>query len=68
MGADFKFVSGGIVQDGVVLVPGPLIYEWGHADVEVERGGKSIRSTGNYVTVWKRNADGKWEISRNLAL
>jgi len=68
MGAGFKFVSGGIVQDGVVLVPGPLIYEWGHANVEVERGGRSIHSTGNYVTVWKRNADGKWEISRNLAL
>ena len=64
----FTFLRGGIVQDGVVLVPGPLIYEWGHADVEVERDGKVIRSAGNYLTVWKRNAAGTWEISRNLAL
>jgi len=68
MTASFRFVGGGIVQDGVVLVPGPLIYEWGHADIEVERDGKVIHSAGNYLTVWKRNADGRWEISRNLAL
>jgi uncharacterized protein (TIGR02246 family) len=68
MTATFKFVSGGIVQDGVVLVPGPLIYEWGHAEIEIERDGKPVRSSGNYLTVWKRNAVGKWEISRNLAL
>jgi uncharacterized protein (TIGR02246 family) len=68
MSASFRFVSGGLVQDGVVLVPGPLIYEWGHAEIEIERDGKTIRSAGNYLTVWKRNADGKWEISRNLAL
>lgn len=64
----FKFLAGGIVQDGVVLVPGPMIYEWGHADVEIERDGKTIHSSGNYLTVWKRNAQGKWEISRNLAM
>jgi len=68
MTASFRFVGGGIVQDGVVLVPCPLIYEWGHADIEVERDGKVIHSAGNYLTVWKRNADGRWEISRNLAL
>ena len=64
----FKLLGGGIVQDGVVLVPGPAIYEWGHADVEIERDGKTVRSSGNYLTVWKRNAAGKWEISRNLAM
>lgn len=64
----FTFRNGGIVQDGVVLVPGPMIYEWGHADIEIERDGKSVHSSGNYLTVWKRNASGKWEISRNLAM
>jgi len=64
----FTFLRGGIVQEGVVLVPGPLIYEWGHADIEIERDGKTAHSAGNYLTVWKRNAAGKWEISRNLAL
>ena len=64
----FKLLSGGIVQDGVVLVPGPMIYEWGHADIEIERDGKTVHSSGNYLTVWKRSASGKWEISRNLAM
>jgi len=68
MEAGFRFVSGGIVQDGVVLAPGPMIYEWGHADIEVERDGKVVRSAGNYLTVWKRSASGTWQIARNLAL
>jgi uncharacterized protein (TIGR02246 family) len=66
--ADFAFLRGGLVQDGVVLVPGPMIYEWGHADIEMERKGKVTRSGGNYLTVWKRNAEGTWQIARNLAM
>jgi uncharacterized protein (TIGR02246 family) len=68
MESGFRFLRGGLVQDGVVLAPGTLIYEWGHADVEVERDGKVIHSTGNYVTIWKRNESGAWQIVRNLAL
>lgn len=63
-----RFLSGSLVQDGVVLVPGPMIYEWGHAEMEVERDGKVVRGAGNYLTVWKRNASGTWQISRNLAM
>ena len=68
MQAGFRFVSGGIVQDGLVLAAGPLIYEWGHAEIEVERDGKTVHSAGNYLTVWKRSPDGLWQISRNLAM
>jgi uncharacterized protein (TIGR02246 family) len=68
MAKGFRFVRGGLVQDGVVLVPGPLIYEWGHADVDIERDGKVVHNAGNYLTVWKRDAFGAWKISRNLAL
>jgi len=68
MTASFHFLRGGLVQDGVVLVPGPMIYEWGHADIEIERDGKVIRNAGNYLTVWKRDASGAWKISRNLAM
>lgn len=68
MKADFRFVRGGIVQEGVVLVAGPMIYEWGHADIEVERDGKVVHSAGNYLTVWKRDPSGAWRISRNLAM
>lgn len=68
MQAGFRFVSGGIAQDGVVLVAGPMIYEWGHAEIEIERDGKVVHSAGKYLTVWKRTPDGLWQISRNLAM
>ena len=68
MQAGFRFVSGGIAQDGVVLVAGPMIYEWGHAEIEVERDGKIVHSAGRYLTVWKRTPAGLWQISRNLAM
>ena len=67
MTASFRFLRGGLVQDGVVLAPGPMIYEWGHADIEVERDGKVVHSAGNYLTVWRRDASGSWKIARNLA-
>lgn len=62
---DFVFKGGGLAQDGAV-VAGDLIYEWGHADIEFERGGKAGRSGGKYLTVWRRNDAGKWEIVRNV--
>jgi uncharacterized protein (TIGR02246 family) len=68
MGSNMRFVRGSIAQDGVVLVAGPMIYEWGHAEFDVERDGKLVHGGGNYLTVWKRNASGTWQISRNVAM
>ena len=60
-------VSGTIVQDGLTK-QGSLIYEWGHADVEYSRDGRTQHSRGRYLTVWQQGPAGKWQIARNLSL
>jgi ketosteroid isomerase-like protein len=56
------------VQDGLTIA-GSLIYEWGHADLElVRRNAPPVRSAGRYLTVWSRDASGHWRIVRNLSL
>jgi uncharacterized protein (TIGR02246 family) len=60
-----KVVGGQIAQNGVT-VEGALIYEWGRATFEVERDGTRTALGGNYLTVWRRGAGGRWEIIRNL--
>ena len=62
--------DGGVVQDGLVAVAADLIYEWGHAWIEMAAatpGGAPVKGGGAYLTVWKRGADGHWHIVRNLA-
>ena len=62
--------AGGIVQDGLTVLASTRIAEWGHGwlDMEPERAGAPpVRSGGNYLTVWERQADGHWRIVRNLA-
>lgn len=60
-----KIVSGQLVEDGLTAA-GHLIYEWGHARVVLDRGGKPVVSAGNYLTVWQRDPSGHWQIIRNL--
>lgn len=63
-------LGGGVVQDGMTVLGATRIAEWGHGwlDLEPERaGGPSVRSGGTYLTVWEREADGHWRITRNLA-
>lgn len=63
--------DGGVVQDGLVVASPDLIYEWGHAWVEMAAatpGGPPVKSGGGYLTVWRREADGHWRITRNIAL
>lgn len=62
--------DGGVVQDGMTVLGATRVAEWGYAwlDLEPERGtGPPVRSGGNYLTVWDREADGHWRIVRNLA-
>lgn len=59
--------GGTITQDGVRM-EGALVYEWGHAAIDVESSRGTASSRGRYVTVWKRAADGRWRIWRNLSL
>jgi uncharacterized protein (TIGR02246 family) len=61
-------VSGRLVQDGITRV-GTLIYEWGHAELEISRpGGQPAHSNGRYLTVWQQDSSGRWRILRNLSL
>ena len=61
-------VSGRLVQDGLVRA-GNLLYEWGHAALEISRpGAQPVRSEGRYLTVWSQDASGRWRILRNLSL
>jgi uncharacterized protein (TIGR02246 family) len=64
-----RVVGGTLKQDGLIAV-GSMIYEWGHADLEVAgaAGTQTSRSTGRYLTVWKPDASGHWRIIRNLSL
>jgi len=63
-----RVVGGKIAQDGLTRV-GTMIYEWGHADLQLLRdGGKPTSSKGRYLTVWKADASGHWRIIRNLSL
>ncbi len=60
--------SGELVQDGMTR-QGAMIYEWGHATVTTGRAGaRSTQSRGRYLTVWRQNGSGRWEIIRNLSL
>jgi ketosteroid isomerase-like protein len=62
-------VDGTLTQDNLVAA-GSMIYEWGHA--ELEMGGRGTlspaRVTARYLTVWQRDASGRWRIIRNLSL
>ena len=62
-------LGGKLVQDGITRA-GPLIYEWGHAELEIARpgGAAPARVTGRYLTVWRQDGDGRWRIIRNLSL
>jgi ketosteroid isomerase-like protein len=60
--------GGRLVQDGITRA-GALLYEWGHAELEIARpGGEPAHVTGRYLTVWRQDAGGRWRIIRNLSL
>lgn len=62
-----RVVGGTLVQDGTAAA-GSMIYEWGHADLELAREGQApAHVRGRYLTVWQR-ISGKWRIVRNLSL
>jgi uncharacterized protein (TIGR02246 family) len=57
-----------IVQDGITAA-GTMIFEWGHADLEMAREGQAaVPTRGRYLTVWAKDSAGRWRITRNLSL
>jgi len=61
--------SGGVIQEGLTAVSPTLVYEWGHAwlDLVGVASDKLVHSDGKYLTVWQRGADHRWHITRNIA-
>ncbi len=43
---------------------GNFVYEWGQAEATFD-GGKLV---DKYLTVWQRQADGRWKIFRNMVI
>jgi len=64
-----RVLNATLQQDNLV-VAGSMIYEWGHAEIDVSGvgGAAPARSVGRYLTVWKRDETGRWRIIRNLSL
>jgi len=61
-------LGGSLVQDGITRA-GPLLYEWGHAELVVARpNAEPAHVTGRYLTVWRQDSAGRWRIIRNLSL
>jgi uncharacterized protein (TIGR02246 family) len=63
-------IAAGTLQQDDLVAAGSMIYEWGHADLEVVSapGQAPSRSVGRYLTVWQKDASGRWRIIRNLSL
>lgn len=63
-----RTIGGEVVEDGLVPA-GAMLYEWGHLNLRLEGpGGGAGSLSGRYLTVWAKDAAGRWRITRNLAL
>jgi len=63
-----KLSTGAIVHDGMAYGGAGLVFEWGHGELtSLDEAGKPVRSGGPYLTAWRRDADGRWKIVRNIA-
>jgi uncharacterized protein (TIGR02246 family) len=62
-------VSATILRRGAAVGDDGLVYEWGVGTVVVRSSGGALETRGGpYLTVWKREGNGQWEIIRNVVL
>lgn len=62
-----KVLSGEIVREGVSYGGAGLIYEWGRGELtRQDASGRKTTSAGRYLTVWRRDGQGRCKIIRNL--
>lgn len=63
---DAKVLDARIHSDGRVAADADEVYEWGSAQMKVQRKGKVRYAVGRYLTVWHRTGK-KWLITHNIA-
>lgn len=64
-----RIVAATIQSEGRVAAGSDEVYEWGQGWMSVQSAdGTRTKRGGRYLTVWHRQPDGTWVISRNLAL
>jgi uncharacterized protein (TIGR02246 family) len=64
-----RIVAATIQSEGRVAAGADEVYEWGSGWMVVQSAdGTRAKRGGRYLTVWHRQADGAWVITRNLAL
>jgi uncharacterized protein (TIGR02246 family) len=51
-----------------IWVDGDTAYETGNYKYEYTEKGKPTREEGRYVTMWKRQVDGSWKLSMDMAV
>jgi uncharacterized protein (TIGR02246 family) len=51
-----------------IWVDGDTAYETGNYKYEYTEKGKPTREEGRYVTMWKRQGDGSWKLSMDMAV
>lgn len=62
-----RILTGEIVREGAAYGGGGLVYEWGHGGLtRLDASGRKTTSAGPYLTVWRRDSQGRWKIIRNL--
>ncbi len=44
---------------------GDFVYEWGEAEASFDAGKRLVE---RYLTVWRKQADGRWKIFRNMVI
>jgi uncharacterized protein (TIGR02246 family) len=64
-----RIVGATIQSEGRVAAGPDEVYEWGSGWVFIQSAdGTRAKRGGRYLTVWHRQPDGAWVITRNLAL
>ena len=62
-------VSASLEQQGVVAAERGLVFEWGVGVVTARSTeGTVVTRRSTYLSVWRREEDGRWEILRNVVL
>jgi len=64
-----RIVAATIQSEGRVAAGPDEVYEWGSGWMDIQSAdGTRAKRGGRYLTVWHRQPDGTWAITRNLAL